>query len=1410
MDIILNTLKAGLPRHRMSLQYYEEMNNYDNELEYTDFEKIPTLLSCNPSQYEKDLRNIVLDLYSDRKPDVLEKEPGDVITMNQHDGLHITSTEQTPSCEIAKLQTGFDDISTSFDGSHLSDDFVEPRILYRYKETVLINDVPKCENHAPSLTTIKTDHNSCDPEMVNKSAVSSLHYSKSTGETFGNSEGVPQIPYDPSEAQLLSTSFSDSGIQIEYPENDSIASECDELGRDEKVVRQDKVDGVKAKTYDEYLTSTKHATTKRGGPEVREQHHTVSGIPSDPALFVDTSSPVRTDSVRNNEHTNTYNRGTSIDTPSKTVPEDSNLQLVLVNMEGKLETLTSEYTKVLEEKKELQDKLKINENQTTDRGNWNQYQNKDVQLELDNLRGKKVNLERTIANLHLLNDDKTLQVSDAEEKLKSSQLCIQNLQQKLQVLEGEVFEKSSGVEALEKELLTLKSALEETRLHYEESVKEKTVLSSDVSTLVNAKSWLIKQLEKSKEVQVNLQLQLNDYDATILTQNRQVEFLKCENARVSKTLAETQEKAISEKAMILEHLEKVESDLVSQDIALRNMQSEKTTIQRELGVKIKSLENENGLLQNLVKSAQILEQELQALRTDAQSKETLLVDLKKEKDEISQQLSYTRNVNDVCEKNIQILNCKLLENEKKLKSLAEEKETQQATIKELEINNEALTRQICEAQEEKDALDNAVQMLRLELDKVERRFKIMKRELALKANQLKEVTKQKDGFINELRVLRDELEQHKSLMEELRDTIRQRDETIHELQSDKAKVHAEACVLSEHLKRTQLEFHETRKEKDTLHEQLQASNSDLSHVEKKYYDSCSEKAKLEGELESTKRALEDYTTTKQVEHESLKHEMNQVKSAFQYEATRHRDEAINLKQEIEFMKGQLAQKRKQHKNEVAALEKKLTEIEETMEQEKVDVRKRFEDLVSAASEKLEREKTERKQEISALNQEKQFLTIKCTELEERAKNAAAMQQNRIHTLESELRVAKIAIEDKKRELEKLLLLSVELEREKGRLAGLRTSQKALREHCSNVEELSASRELKISKLQTKLEDVTLEKETQRKEAQSKLIQLESTLKTQSERIDDLRLCLGSERKQTSQLKIKLNTNEQEAENTLKKLTKAYVDLENASSKCEKSVQELKDKEKIQQELRRDVKSSQAIAQTLENENQILKEREKIQNDLTQAIEWKLNQRSKELEYAKEQLRLSDERHQSEIETLKTAIQVVKSEAAYLRREVSIARKSKCENQEKYFTSRDELISARQETQITKQDLFAASQQLRYLKSAILNSLDMKELQEFVKSDDEASFVTTVTLETTSQDNAEFKSSLNSLRECMSSLRNQISTLQEQMNNHTTAICTAASSWRSFEKNVQNLQMECASVQKKAQVWSAEKDISEDV
>jgi hypothetical protein len=170
METILTSLKAGVPRDsftELSLPYFKTFNKlvtFDSELNAgtsSDLtrssrhgivgDKLLTHLSPNPSQFERDLRTIVLDLYSDHGPDY--KGHRDLISMDSNNGTLLKTPFEPLSKDVFKHQENVNYSVPSLGASSLQDMVRTPPILLKYEETALID---KLQNEGP-LNSPSTD-----------------------------------------------------------------------------------------------------------------------------------------------------------------------------------------------------------------------------------------------------------------------------------------------------------------------------------------------------------------------------------------------------------------------------------------------------------------------------------------------------------------------------------------------------------------------------------------------------------------------------------------------------------------------------------------------------------------------------------------------------------------------------------------------------------------------------------------------------------------------------------------------------------------------------------------------------------------------------------------------------------------------------------------------------------------------------------------------------------------------------------------------------------------------------------------------------------------------------------------------------------------------------------------------------
>ena len=135
----------------------------------------------------------------------------------------------------------------------------------------------------------------------------------------------------------------------------------------------------------------------------------------------------------------------------------------------------------------------------------------------------------------------------------------------------------------------------------------------------------------------------------------------------------------------------------------------------------------------------------------------------------------------------------------------------------------------------------------------------------------------------------------------------------------------------------------------------------------------------------------------------------------------------------------------------------------------------------------------------------------------------------------------------------------------------------------------------------------------------------------------------------------------------------------------------------------------------------LLEQEKAKDRIAESLEWEVTRRTREVDYLKEQVRVMEERQQLEMENLKTALQVSRSETTSLRSELSELRKVKCTYQTKTFELKDSLLSVRRATESLKQQLFLKRQELESLVKDVLASRNLPQLQEDITKKRETMF-----------------------------------------------------------------------------------------
>lgn len=499
------------------------------------------------------------------------------------------------------------------------------------------------------------------------------------------------------------------------------------------------------------------------------------------------------------------------------------LALQRASLEGKLESLQEEFANVLEDRKSLQIRLQAVEARLREEV-LKARETKPTAVSLvDELRRNKCELESQLVKLQSAYEEKHGSLNEALEQLKTSSTTIQNLKHKLSLVEGEICRREEMMSTLQFEMDSLKKLLEEAKERNEEFKKENMALNADIARLVDAKEWLQKQLGFAQDARTKLQLEASEFESTLAARNRTIEQLKCEGARSSQQLTELQQSSLEEKAQILKHMEQVEESITQQNLAFKEMEIDKQSVEKTLGARVESLTSENKKLLKLMTSTVEVQKELDAAKQDVVLKEALLETIVKEKEEIKEQLRLARESTEEYKRNLHELESKFDATKRELKMAQDDIGEKECYIEKLQEEKRILKENLDVANKERLACDNAIHTLRLDLEKVDRRFKLMKRELTAKNSQLEETTQQKDVFVGELRALREGLENQVALSCAVKEELAQKEKLVEEFQEVKDALENEIGNLNQQLEYSQGEITRVVKERTEIQEQLQTA-----------------------------------------------------------------------------------------------------------------------------------------------------------------------------------------------------------------------------------------------------------------------------------------------------------------------------------------------------------------------------------------------------------------------------------------------------------------------------------------------------------------------------------------------------------------------------------------------------------
>uniref|UniRef100_A0A8C5DZW8 Golgin A3 n=1 Tax=Gouania willdenowi TaxID=441366 RepID=A0A8C5DZW8_GOUWI len=1079
----------------------------------------------------------------------------------------------------------------------------------------------------------------------------------------------------------------------------------------------------------------------------------------------------------------------SVSLESSEMGHDEMLQVLKEKMrlEGQLESLSSEASQALKEKTELQAQLATVNAQLQARkeeAKISQEQHSVLHSEVDTLRQNCSRLEKAMVELQESLQTKNASLASLGNDLKVAEDQYSRLNGKVEEMQNILSSKDNTVQELHQQMGGLQSQIHQVQLERNTLQSRLKTSQAEIDSLQQVRQWYQQQLAVAQEARVRLQSEMANMQAGQMTQIGVLEHLKLENVTLSHHLTETQHRSIKEKERIAAQLQNIEADMLTQEAAYKQIQDAKTMVEDDLHHKLEEFEEEKEQLTKLANTASTLERELEQVKITLTQKDVQLQSLQKEHLELMHKFTITQENLHTKEQSINQLEAQYLELEAQLAELQSESSAKDDSIQYLQNEKIVLEVALQAARVDKNTLDEGAEQLGEDILVASDVLDQLRQQVQVKASQIEALQQENNMLKKQTQKLKEQFQQQKVMVEAYRRDASSKDQLITELKSTKKRLLVEVKDLKQELlsiqgekKKTELEQARLQKEALRVQEQMTSMEAHLQSIQK-------ERDQLEHQIQSLQFDQNQLGAVTQ-ENVGLRKRVEQMEAEAKKAISEQKVRMKRLGTDLTSAQREMKAKHKAYENAVGILSRRLQEAltdKETAEAELGKLKSQLEDggNSQALQEKFETLQTEL-QGVTAnkmmLEKELQeVISLTSTELEE--------YQEKVLELEDELqesrcfkkRIRKLEDANKK--------LALELEREKGKLAGLAQSHSSLREHANILESALAKREADLVHLNLQVQAVLKRKEEEDQQMKHVVQTLQLALEKEKTKVNNLK-------EQVAAAKAEAAHNRRHYRAAMLELTEIKKDLQ-AKDDLVKNMQSEANRIQSQDEeharevskFQEELSEAYLLLQTLQRKLDEELAKQPLTNQEVEDLKWEVEQRQRELEVQKQQQEMIEQCHHKELDNLQTALQNIKVELELVQEELGSTRKDKFMLQAKVGELRNGMKSVLLQNQQLKQDIKQSRmrQQQRIELKSEGNSSNAVTPVKIPDCPVPPSLLDEL-LKPSSSVN---KEPLNNLHTCLRQLKEEMDSLQRQMEEHTVTVHESIGSWANTEDGLDPL------------------------
>ncbi|XP_068099523.1 golgin subfamily A member 3 isoform X2 [Hyperolius riggenbachi] len=1055
-----------------------------------------------------------------------------------------------------------------------------------------------------------------------------------------------------------------------------------------------------------------------------------------------------------------------------------------MRLEGQLESLTAEASQALKEKTELQAQLAAVSTRLqaeVEQSMMSQQRHETLGSEVVTLKKSCLDLERAMADLQNSLEAKNGSLASLTNDLQVAEEQYQRLMNKVEELQRTIIQKDNTVHDLRQQTVSLQYQLQQVQLDRTTLTNKLKASKAEISTLQQAREWYQQQLTLAQEARVRLQSEMANMQAGQMTQAGVLEHLKIENVTLSHQLTETQHRTIKEKERIASQLQNIEADMLDQEAAFKQIQDAKNMVEEDLQRKLEEFEDEREHLQKLADSAVALEREIEQMKLSLQQKELHLEALQQEHLEILKQLTSTQETLLTRDEVLNDLQIRYDELEARLLELQNDASSKDDTIHYLQNQKIVLEVALQAAKIEQEGLDEGARQLEEGTEIAGEILDQLRRDLAIKSGQVETLQQENTNLKKQTQKVKEQYVQQKVMVEAYRRDASSKDQLISELKATKKKLDSEVKELRKELLKIHGEKSAAEAEQARVTKEMVKLQQHMEELETHLQAAQNDRDEMEIRLQSMQYDKDQMASLTQ-DNAALREQIEVLQNEAKKAITEQKQRMKTLGSDLTTAQKEMKAKHKAYENAVGILSRRLQEALTAKETAEAELNKLKAQITEDGDSQAFQEKLKGlKSELQAVSHSKAMLERELQEVISLTSQELEEYREKVLELEDELQESR-GFKRRIKKLEELnKKLTLEVEHERGKLTGLAQSNAALREHNNVLETALAKREADLVQLNLQVQAVLKRKEEEDRQMKELVKSLQDALEKERAKVNSLAEQVASTKAEAAHNRrhyraaaLELCEIKKELQAKEQIIQALQAEAEKLQSQDEKHTDEVS---QFQQELAE--ARSQLVLLQRELDDQLSKKPEI--NQEVEDLKWELEQKEHEIQSMKQQLDMTEQRSQRELENVQTLLQNLKAELEVVREDLTVTQKDKFMLQAKVTELKNGMKTLLQQNQQLKLDLRQGRLKKRKeLKSDVASSNPVTP----VKIPDCP--VPASLLEELLKPTSTSKEPLKNLNSCLQQLKQEMDSLQRQMEEHTLTVHESMSSWNHIEGQLEDL------------------------